>query len=378
MATAITVHKLDEGTNSDEISHEYLGERTEDDAEMAGELVANSISDKGWITALSVAVFDQKADDVADQCEDNLPLNEFQSDLDAYFSALIPQSRPLQHGASSKSAKSFGISMSSKKSRRAAPTLEKDGLRALLPLPWRFASRPEHKGQGFTSRTHKYLPFPVARYLEGNMPHVFQKAYEPNKVDVGSVLPPLAGFSPLPRSEEWIAVFLRTRPMWVIPVDGILPWADASSGEMRLDETCVDYNILHPVEDQHDKIVWNPELLRGFWDFLLTHRDKGTVGPLSFAYAVAGWYKKEGLDLPDCIMVRCNAEVALRVRSLLSTYYIEYTPTEVHPDDGCDDCKRSIGATAKGRLLDLRNVVAPLRRPRLVLLAEDHTPLLMA
>ena len=166
--------------------------------------------------------------------------------------------------------------------------------------------------------------------------------------------------------------------MWVIPIDGVLPWADASSGEMQLDGQCIDYNTLHSTRDQEDKILWNPELLRAFWDFLLSHWDNGTLGPFSFAFALAGWYKAQGLDLPDCIMVRCDAEMALRVRTLLTIFFVESTPSEPHPDDGCDECKKSIRTVGKGIVIDHRNIVAPLRRPRLVLLADNHTPLLIA
>ena len=62
MATTIKVYRLDEAATMHQGSHEYPDKLAEDDEEMVGELVANSTSDKGWITALSLDVFEQETE----------------------------------------------------------------------------------------------------------------------------------------------------------------------------------------------------------------------------------------------------------------------------------------------------------------------------
>ncbi|KAG5219644.1 hypothetical protein IMY05_C4815000200 [Salix suchowensis] len=92
------------------------------------------------------------------------------------------------------------------------------------------------------------------------------------------ILPPhtFTDFVPLP----------QTRTAWIVPVRGTLPWEGSSSAVAH---TSSDPSDLKPFDGTVSgiicrQIMWNKVSLVEFWTFLLTLRDKGTLGSIGISF----------------------------------------------------------------------------------------------
>jgi hypothetical protein len=68
---------------------------------------------------------------------------------------------------------------------------------------------------------------------------------------------------------------------WLIPIRGILPWENCTSGAF-LDASCIIPTPSSPIVD--NQISWTQDSILKFWEFLLRLREVGKLGPLGISF----------------------------------------------------------------------------------------------
>ncbi|KAG8802075.1 hypothetical protein FRC16_010448 [Serendipita sp. 398] len=400
MAVPVTVYAFLNNENEVELQDDAQPKLSEVDLAQAAKLVANARNSEAWITTTMMGLTDNSHE----QCGSNAlldsclissfvagvvytaELQELQEfvNTDFIYSITSNMEEKLQYkikkGATSQSPSIGGTFATS---RLSSVTIRKEDPRTLLPKsdhahePWRFASKPEHKS--LTRLGQRMPPAYVLRYFHPSMCHFYPELLPKHEEGGLSPLPNLpASSSPL---KEEIEQWKRNRLNWIIPIGGEVPWLDASSGRVLFaDVPLGNYNAMYPPHHQETTITWTPTVLKRFWEFILQHRNDGTLGPLSFAYFPAGAEKDRGLYLPDVIKVRCAAEVALKARMLLATFVIDPATNNVANGNEMPDSSENIAnnATSTGSNRQDKALIAPLRNCRLILMNDNLEALLMA
>lgn len=133
---------------------------------------------------------------------------------------------------------------------------------------------------------------------------------------------------------------------WLIPIRGILPWENCTSGAF-LDASCTIPIPSSPIVD--DQISWTQGSILKFWDFLFRLRQVGKLGPLGISFncslqtrispvttSNSDAYPQEtcstnlSLSMVDYIKVNHDAPCRLYVRNALDAWSYEVGDT-----DGC-------------------------------------------
>ncbi|KAG8836162.1 hypothetical protein FRC18_011748 [Serendipita sp. 400] len=377
MAVPVTVYAFLNNENEVEMQDDAQPKLSEVDLAQAAKLVANARNSEAWITTTMMGLMDNSQEQSGVEYTAELQeLQEF-ANTDFIYSITSNMEEKLQYktkkGATSQSPSIGGTFATS---RLSSVTIRKEDPRTLLPKPWRFASKPEHKS--LTRLGQRMPPAYVLRYFHPSMCHFYPELLPKHEEGGLSPLPNLpASSSPL---KEEIEQWKRNRLNWIIPIGGEVPWLDASSGRVLFaDVPLGNYNAMYPPHHQETTITWTPTVLKRFWEFILQHRNGGTLGPLSFAYFPAGAEKDRGLYLPDVIKVRCAAEVALKARMLLATFVIDPVTSNVANGNEMPDSSENIAnnATSTGSNRQDKALIAPLRNCRLILMNDNLEALLM-
>lgn len=102
------------------------------------------------------------------------------------------------------------------------------------------------------------------------------------------------------------------RCAWIIPVRGSLPWADCTAASVLDPEHASDHT---PDEGHSRQIIWTPDALRQFWEFLLQLREGGALGSVALSFHAASTVCQE--SAPG------TAAVDVETRPLLATDYVK-------------------------------------------------------
>ncbi|KAF4607922.1 hypothetical protein EYR40_000258 [Pleurotus pulmonarius] len=145
------------------------------------------------------------------------------------------------------------------------------------PSPSQAEERPRKRLKVEAGSLFSWIPQPHIR-TSPNRPGNATVAILPFSKAKPIILPPhtFTDFKPLP----------QTRTAWIVPVRGTLPWEGSSSA---VTHTSTDPSDLKPFDGTISGIVctqimWNKASLVEFWSFLLTLRDKGTLGPIGISF----------------------------------------------------------------------------------------------
>ncbi|KAG8824881.1 hypothetical protein FRC17_008995 [Serendipita sp. 399] len=377
MSVPVTVYAFSSNENEVEMMDSASARLSENDFAQAARLVATARCSERWVTATTITLsYDIQEEPRPELGTEPQELQEFVNTNFFYPERTSIEARSqnsMKNSATSQNASAGGTFATTSFSPVA---IRKEDPRMLLPKPWRFASKSEHKS---LTRLGQRMPLAyVLRYLHPTTPHFYPELLSQHEEGGMEPLPNLPKSPPPSKSE--IEQWRRSRLNWIIPINGYLPWASASNGRILFAATSLnDYNTVYPRREQEETITWIPTVLRRFWAYILQHRNDGTLGPLSFAYFPAGAEKAQGLDLPDVIKVRCAAGVALKVRMLLATFIVDPA------NDGESDAKASHGtetahkAPVSSRINTRdRTLIAPLRSSRLMLMNDTLEALLLA
>ena len=109
------------------------------------------------------------------------------------------------------------------------------------------------------------------------------------------------------------------RVAWVIPVRGALPWSNASKGTL--------ISEYPPIQPDNGEVHWTQDSLRMFWEFLTGVYKAQTFGPISLSYHIApSTPSSKNLKLLSCdhIKIRCDAVLALHVRTVIDVWKYKY------------------------------------------------------
>ncbi|KAF9492653.1 hypothetical protein BDN71DRAFT_1509234 [Pleurotus eryngii] len=118
-------------------------------------------------------------------------------------------------------------------------------------------------------------------------PHIHTSPYRPR--DAAVTIHPFSKAKPIILPPHTFTDFVplpQTRTAWIVPVRGTLPWEGSSSAVAH---TSSDPSDLKPFDGTVSgiicrQIMWNKVSLVEFWTFLLTLRDKGTLGSIGISF----------------------------------------------------------------------------------------------
>lgn len=191
--------------------------------------------------------------------------------------------------------------------------------------------------------------------------------------------------SPTHQSTETItqATWKHMRVAWIVPIRGKIPWPNASNGWILTDDEERRKSPYITSREYTQPIMWTPSLLRGLWKHLARHQKRNTLGPLAFALVPA----EDGF--PDMIKVWCDATMALKVRTLLSVFYMEPPEDQIKALGEHGFCDRHSSSerilalhkaktAAEEREMREDALITPLRRCRLMMLDDTGKPLLIS
>jgi hypothetical protein len=176
--------------------------------------------------------------------------------------------------------------------------------------------------------------------------------------------------------------WLHMRMTWIVPIRGQVSWPGTSEGRILADDKELARSPYAKSKSYTQPIIWTPGLLLGFWKHLVRHRKLNTLGPLAFAFIPA---TKNGA-FPDMIKVWCDSKMAMKVRTLLSVFYVEppvgIEQSTKEPVPTGANAQEKGGRKSKTKAEELAmtedKLITPLRRCRLVLLDDTGEPLLIS